>query len=129
MTVSLFQWRAVICIFNCRLSVVSTNCERRLSRNFITMLKILLICYYYFGNTSMSFLTLLYMLILEKKSRSKKTKKKSLSVYHWNLNSLPAHNFWRLTQLKAYISMYKQDFICLSETYLDSSVHDTKCSK
>ena len=30
----------------------------------------------------------------------KKKKKKSLSVCHWNLNSLPAHNFSKLTQLK-----------------------------
>ena len=44
---------------------------------------------------------------------------------HWNLNSLPAHYFSKLTQLKAYISIYKHDFICLSETYLDSSVHDS----
>ena len=34
---------------------------------------------------------------------SKKFKKNSLSVCHWNLNSLSAHNFSRLTQLKAYI--------------------------
>ena len=40
-----------------------------------------------------------------------------------NRNTLPAaHNFSRLSQLKAYISMYKYDFIRLSETYLDSSV-------
>ena len=32
------------------------------------------------------------------------------------------HNFSKLTQLKAYISIYKHDFICLSETYLDSSI-------
>ena len=44
---------------------------------------------------------------------------------HWNLNSLPAQNFSKLTQLKAYISMYKHDFICLSETCLDSSAHDS----
>ena len=31
-----------------------------------------------------------------------------------------AHNYSRLTQLKTYTSMYKYDFICLSETYLDS---------
>ena len=40
---------------------------------------------------------------------------------HWNLNSITAHNFSKLTQLKAYILTYKYDFICLSETYLDSS--------
>ena len=54
----------------------------------------------------------------------KKFKKNSLSVCQWNLNSLSAHNFSKLTQLKAYISIYKHDFICLSEIYLDSSILD-----
>ena len=82
MTVSLFQWHAVISIFNCQMSVVSTNCERKPSTNFITMLEILLICYYYFENTSVLFLTLLYILILlqchrdiEKNPSSRKLKK------------------------------------------------------
>ena len=44
---------------------------------------------------------------------------------HWNLNSLSAHNFSKLTQLKPYISKYKHDLICLSETYLDSSIPDS----
>ena len=55
----------------------------------------------------------------------KKLRNKSLSVCHWNLNSLMAHNYSKLTQLKAYTSMYKHDFICLSETYLDSSTPDS----
>ena len=58
----------------------------------------------------------------EKKSRSKKTKKYSLLVCDWSLNSLHGQSFTKLTQLHTYISMYKHDFICLSETYLDSSV-------
>ena len=49
---------------------------------------------------------------------------KNFSVCYWNLNSLSAHNFSKFTQLKSYISMYKHDFICLSETYLDSLTHD-----
>ena len=47
-----------------------------------------------------------------------------MSICHWNLNSITAHNFSKFTQLKAYISAYKHDFICLSETYLDSSIPD-----
>ena len=39
--------------------------------------------------------------------------------------SLSAHNFSKLTQMKAYISMYKHDFIYLSDTYLDSSTPDS----
>ena len=46
------------------------------------------------------------------------------SICHWNLNSITIHNFSKLTQLKAYISTYKHDFICLSETSLDSSIPD-----
>ena len=53
-----------------------------------------------------------------KKIQAKKAKKKSLSVCHWNFNSLPVHNFSKLTQLKAYISMYKHDLICPSDSLL-----------
>ena len=49
----------------------------------------------------------------------------SLLVCHWNLNSLSAHNLSGFTQLKAYISLYKHDFTCLSETYLDSTISDS----
>ena len=33
--------------------------------------------------------------------------------------------FSKLTQLKAYNSIYKYDFICPLETYLDSSIRDS----
>ena len=55
----------------------------------------------------------------------KKLRNRSLSVCHWNLNSLTAHNYSKRTQLKAYTLIYKHDFICLSETYLDSSTPDS----
>ena len=54
----------------------------------------------------------------------RKSKESTLSICHSNLNSVTAHNFSKLTQLKAYIPTYKHDFICLSETYLDSSIPD-----
>ena len=51
--------------------------------------------------------------------------KKRLSICQWNLNSKAAHNFAKLVLLKAYNSSHKFDIICLSETYLDSSIlHD-----
>ena len=34
------------------------------------------------------------------------------SFCHWNLNSLPAHNFAKMLLLKAYNAVYKYDFIC-----------------
>ena len=54
----------------------------------------------------------------------RKLKINSFSICHWNLNSLAAQNFSKLTQLIAYNSIYKYYFICLSETYLDSSIPD-----
>ena len=45
-----------------------------------------------------------------------------LSICHWNLNSISAHNFIKLSGLLAYISVNKIDIICLSEIYLDSSI-------
>ena len=44
------------------------------------------------------------------------------SFCHWNLNSLPGHNFSKMLLLKAYNAIYKYDSICLSETYLGSSI-------
>ena len=43
---------------------------------------------------------------------------------HWNLNSICAHNFVKLSLLRAYVSVHKFDITCLSETYLDSSIDD-----
>ena len=40
---------------------------------------------------------------------------------HWNLNSLPAHNYARISQLKAYVSQHNLHILALSETALKSS--------
>ena len=77
----------------------------------------------------MSFLTLLYSLyfysVIEDTEKNLDPRKleKSLSVCHWNLDILQAHNFSKLAQLKADISMWEHDFISL--TYLESSVPDS----
>ena len=47
---------------------------------------------------------------------------KKITICHWNLNSIAAHNFAKLVLLKAYNSVHKFDIICLSETYLDSNI-------
>ena len=41
---------------------------------------------------------------------------------HWNLNSIAAHNFSKLSLLEAYNVEHKFDIICLLETFLDSSI-------
>ena len=52
---------------------------------------------------------------------NQKTAKK-ISICHWNRYSIAAHNFAKRILLKAHNSIHKFDIICLSETYLDSSI-------
>ena len=46
----------------------------------------------------------------------------SLSICHWNLNSVWVDDFTKLAQLEVYLALHKFDIVCLSETFLDSSI-------
>ena len=46
----------------------------------------------------------------------------NFSIYHWNLNSMTAHNFEKINLLEVYNTINKFDVICFSEFYLDSSI-------
>ena len=48
----------------------------------------------------------------------------SFSICHWNLNSISAHNYMKVSLLRAYISTHKFDVIFISETYFDSDASD-----
>ena len=52
----------------------------------------------------------------------KQKRDQSLSIFHWNLNSIPAHNFQKLKLLQGYISSNKVDILCLSGTFLNSDI-------
>ena len=45
-----------------------------------------------------------------------------LTICHWNLDSIPAHDFINVALLKAHLSVHEMNVICLSETYLESFV-------
>ena len=131
MTDNLVLWRAAIGIFNCRLVLTSKNSTFKNSAKFANLIETVFYFYHFFESSYLFLLTFLYIFILlrghgdiELNPGPRKSKENTLSVCHWNLNSITAHNFSKLTQLKAYISTYKHDFICLSETYLDSSTPD-----
>ena len=44
----------------------------------------------------------------------KRTPKESLSICHWNLNSIYAQNYVKWSLLRAYLAIHKFDIICLS---------------
>ena len=46
----------------------------------------------------------------------KSNSSESFSICHWNLNSISAHNFIKISLLKTYIATHKLDVLCLSET-------------
>ena len=46
----------------------------------------------------------------------------NFSFCHWILNSIAAHDFSKLSLLEAYNVEHKFHMICLSETFLDSSI-------
>ena len=128
MTVILVQWCAVIGISNCRSLKISKNFACNVRNNICTIFKCLILYFHYSESFLFSLLTSFYIFFLlrshediELNPGANKSKENNLSICHWNLNSVTAHNFLKLSQLKAYISTYKHDFICLSETYLDCS--------
>ena len=47
----------------------------------------------------------------------------SFSFCHWNLSSIAAHNFKKMSLPQSYNAIHRFDVICLSETYLDNSYH------
>ena len=112
MTVSLIQWRSVMSICNWSYVGVSKTCN--LSKNVTTVLEIVLLCYHYFESAYIFLLTFVYIFSflyghgdIELNPGPRKSKENTLSICHWNLNSITGHNFSKLTQLKAYISTYK----------------------
>ena len=48
----------------------------------------------------------------------------SFFICHWSLNSISAHNYIKVSFLKASISTHKFDVICISEAYLDFDTTD-----
>ena len=48
----------------------------------------------------------------------------NFSISHWNLGSLPAHDFSKINSFFAYNRIHSYDLICFSETFLDSSFTD-----
>ena len=48
--------------------------------------------------------------------------KNQISFCHWNLNGLAAHNFTKVSLLQALSVTHDNDIICVSETFLDSSI-------
>ena len=49
-------------------------------------------------------------------------RRQRFSICHWNLNSLIAQSFAKVSLLTAYLSVNKFDIVCLSETFLNCEI-------
>ena len=122
MPVRVQQWRVEIGTFSCRYILRSPQ-----SCNFFMRGKTVVVGFAF--GLLMNFFVILYFCCIlltqgdtEVNPGPKKNCSTNFSFYHWNLNSLSAHNYVKLSSLQAYNSVCKDDIICLSETYLDNSV-------
>ena len=96
------------CIFLSSVSYMST------SNLFLIDTNILIVTYFYF-------IKLILILSGDIETNPGPNEKNDLSVCFWNVNSISAYNFEKLSLLQGYNCIHKFDIICLAETYLDSS--------
>ena len=110
------QWRACIGNFY-RYACPQINMNKSLlSFNFDISLILLSFFYSFFYQI----LLLLHGDVETNPGPNKKCK--PLTCCHWNVNSLTAHKMVKLSSIAADNTIHQYDFICISETYLDSSV-------
>ena len=48
----------------------------------------------------------------------------NIKLCHWNLNEIAAHDFIKVPLIEAFITTSNFDIVCLSETFLDSTIPD-----
>ena len=98
-------------------------CLSSICQNFFSLSSVcqnffsLVYCFYLF-----IFLLLLCNGDVEYNPRPKKSKEFSLSCCHWDVNSLLAQDCAKVTSPEVYNLVFKYDFICISETYSDSTI-------
>ena len=114
MPVNIAQWRAGIGRFHSR--IISQKTKNNFSDPII-IFKCMLTFFY---NVFLS-VFILKAGDIELNPGPKKYSSFIFSCCHWNVNSLATDNYSKVLALKAYNSTYKCDFICISETFLDSS--------
>ena len=109
------QWRAGIAVFYyCSHPVIINKFSH--STCFPKVRSVISYLYYFFCSL---------ILLTHGDVKTNTGPKKSHSYFsccHWNVNSQIAHNKLKVSLLEAYRAVHKNDFICISEAYFDSSV-------
>ena len=81
--------------------------------------------YSFIGFYILVFINLILLCVDIEENLGPKTKlNDNLSVCYWNVNSIPSHNFQKITVPESFVAMHKFDIICISETSLNNSYKD-----
>ena len=104
-----------------------SNCFSALRYSEIIPSKIITICLLFIlaSHGVLFFRNLIHLLLVcggDIEINAGPTTKKQISFCHWNLNGLTAQNFTKVSLLQALSVTHDYDIICLSETFLDSSI-------
>ena len=122
MNVSTDQYRAAIGQFNSR-TCSHVSFRLRYSLFLCTQLAFLRTV---IGIYELTYLSFIFMLLLsgdiETNPGPKAAQFKSLTICHWNLNSLWVDGFAKLGQITAFLTVRNFDIFCISETFLDSTI-------
>ena len=78
------------------------------------------VLFYLFFDTIFSKILLVNSGDIETNPGSKKSS--PIKFCHWNLNGLAAHDFTKVPLIEAFISTHNFDILCLSETFVDSTI-------
>ena len=116
MPVNIDQWRAGIGRFQSHLVIPKTK-KKKNSDPVIIFTRI----FTFFYNLFLSIL-IFKAGDIELNPGPPKNYHSCFSCCHWNVNSLATDNYFKVVTLKAYNSIYKYDFICISETFVDPSL-------
>ena len=114
MLVNIDQWCTSIGRFHSFLAILKT--KKKLSDPVIIFKCI----FTFFYNVFLSIL-ILKVGDIELNPGLQKHSHSYFSWHHWNLNSLATDNYSKVVALKACNSIYKYDFICICQTFLDYS--------
>ena len=114
MLINTEQWHAGIGTFHCRIFFFS---NKKACCDPIINSKCFFNCFYN------SFLSILVLKTSDTELNPGSNKKSHsyFSCCHWNVNSLPTDNYCKVAALKADKPVYKHDFLCVCETFLNSS--------
>ena len=78
--------------------------------------------HYQFNQCTIHWLFYTSAFTLESNSGPMNEQMNNLLFFHWNVDSSLAQNLSKISQIEACNSLHSHDFICISETYFDSTI-------